>query len=290
MTVAVGATDVHLGWNVVTDARHLLAYPFMVNALRAGTVVAVVASVTGWFVVLRRQTFAAHTLSLIGFPGAAGAVWLGLGAQAGFFAFCVAGAVAIGVLPNEDDGRRSEESAVVGTVQALALASGFLFVTLYRGNLGGVGGLLFGNFLGITSGQVLVLVLVAGPVVALTLGAARPLLFASVDPAVAAARGVPVRLLGVVFLVLVGVAVAACSQITGSLLVFALLVLPPATAQRLTPSPLLGLGLGVALALGVTWLGLGIAFYSPYPIGFWISSLAFAAYAASVVATKPAHR
>jgi zinc/manganese transport system permease protein len=123
------------------------------------------------------------------------------------------------------------------------------------------------------------LLLVAGLVCLAVLSVVgRPLLFASVDPAVARGRGVPVRLLSAVFLLLLGLAVAGTSQITGSLLVFALLVAPAATAARLTARPALGLGLSVLIAVLVSWLGEAIAFYSPYPIGFWVTSLAFAGY------------
>jgi zinc/manganese transport system permease protein len=114
----------------------------------------------------------------------------------------------------------------------------------------------------------------------------RPLLFASIDPDVAAGRGVPVRMLGMLFLVLLGAAVAGASQITGSLLVFALLVMPAATAQALTASPRVGLGLSVLFALVVTWLGLIAAYYSPYPIGFYVATLAFAGYALAMVGSR----
>lgn len=272
-------------WNVVTDVHQLFAYPFMVNAFLAGTIVAVAAAVVGWFMVLRRQTFAGHTLALIGFPGAAGATLVGISAAAGYFGFAILGALVVAATRASGTAYRgfSEESAVVGTVQAFALAAGFLFVALYKGFLNGVNSLLFGTFLGITVGQVWALLLVA--VVALiVLGLiGRPLLFASVDPDVAAARGVQVRLLGVLFLVLLGVAVAEASQITGSLLVFALLVMPAAAAQRFTPRPVAGLVLSVVIAVTVTWLGLVVAYYSPYPMGFYITTFAFAVYLASFV-------
>jgi zinc/manganese transport system permease protein len=270
-------------WNVVTDVRQLFAYPFMVNAFLAGTIVAVAAALAGWFMVLRRQTFAGHTLALIGFPGAAGATLIGLSAGAGYFAFAIVGALVIASTGGSGTAHRgfSEESAVVGTVQAFALAAGFLFVALYKGFLNGINSLLFGTFLGITVGQVWVLLVVA--IAALTvLGLiGRPLLFASVDPDVAAARGVRVRLLGVLFLVLLGAAVAEASQITGSLLVFALLVMPAAAAQRFTARPVSSLALSLAIALIVTWLGLTVAYYSPYPMGFYITTFAFAVYLAS---------
>jgi zinc/manganese transport system permease protein len=267
---------------MVATLRDLFAYPFMVNAFRAGTIVAVVSAAMGWFMVLRRQTFAGHTLSLVGFPGAAGAILIGLSSSLGYFVFCVVAALIIGTAPRGVAATRyRDESALIGSVQAMALALGFLFVSLYRGNLNGLTGLLFGSFLGITSGQVLALLVIAtGALLALGL-IARPVLLASVDPEIAAAAGVPVRVLGVAFLVLLGVAVAETSQITGSLLVFALLVLPPATAQVLTGRPVLGIVTSVALALGVTWVSLVIAYYTPYPTGAFITTLSFVAYVAA---------
>src|SRR5438034_3792041 len=254
----------------------------MINALRAGTVVAVVSGALGWFMVLRRQTFAGHTLSLVGFPGAAGAILLGVSAALGYFGFCIAAGLVIAMAsPPGGSAVYSEESAVIGSVQAFALACGFLFVNLYHGSLNGLTGLLFGSFLGITSGQVLALVAVAVPAL-VTLGLiARPLLFASVDPEVAAAAGLPVRALAVVFLLLLGVAAAEASQITGSLLVFALLVLPPATSQVITGRPLLRIRLSVLLGVVVTWVGLVMAYYTPYPTGALITTLALEAYVAA---------
>jgi zinc/manganese transport system permease protein len=257
----------------------MFQYAFMVNAVRAGTVVAVVSGAMGWFMVLRRQTFAGHTLSLVGFPGAAGAILLGLSPALGYFGFCIAAGLVIAMAsPPVGSAVYSEESAVIGSVQAFALASGFLFVNLYHGNLNGLTGLLFGSFLGITSDQVLYLVAVAVPALAALGMIARPLLFASVDPEVAAAAGVPVRSLAVIFLLLLAVAAAETSQITGSLLVFALLVLPPATAQVITSRPLLGVGLSIALGVAVTWAGLVMAYYTPYPTGAFITTLSFGAY------------
>ena len=127
------------------------------------------------------------------------------------------------------------------------------------------------------------------PLVALAIGG-RQLLFASVDPDVAEARGVPVTTLGVAFLLLLGVAAAEASQITGSLLVFALLVIPAATAQRLTARPVVSIALSVALAVAVTWLGLAAAYYSSYPIGFFVTTFGFAAFALAQIATHRAER
>jgi len=259
------------------DLRQLFDYQFMVNALEAGGVVAVMAAVVGWFMVVRRQTFAGHTLSVIAFPGAAGAALAGIPVAWGYYAACALGALVLS--PAVRGGRsHSSESAVIGTVQAVGLACGFLFVALDHTVLNGLNGILFGTFLGIDSGQVTALAAVAAATVALVALAGRPLLFASLDAEVAAAAGVPVRALGLAFLLVLGLAVAATAQITGSLLVFTLLVTPAATAQVLTPRPAAGLAIAVAIAVAVTWTGLAIAYYSPYPVGFWITSLSFALY------------
>ena len=267
-------------WDLGDDVRQLFQFHFMVNAFRAGTIVAVVAGLIGWYVVLRHQTFVGHTLAIVAFPGAAGAVLVGIAAAWGYFGFCVAGALVIAGVPRARARGYSDESAVIGTVQAFALACGFLFVTLYQGLLDDVNSLLFGSFLGITDGQVRTLLWVSIGVVAALSLMARPLFFASVDPDVAAARGVPVRALSAGFLVVLGLAVAEASQITGALLVFALLVVPAATAQLITVRPVASAALSVGLALTATWLGLAIAYFTDYPIGFTVTSVAFAGYLA----------
>jgi zinc/manganese transport system permease protein len=273
-------------WNLLTDLQEMWAYPFMVNAFRAGTIVAVVAAIVGWFMVLRRQSFAGHTLAVVGFPGAAGATLIGLSTTYGYFAFCVVAAIVLGLIPRIGRDADGLESALTGTIQAFLLACGFLFAALYKGLLGGVTALLFGSFLGITATQVWVLLAVAVVVLALLAVIGRPLLFASVDPDVAAGRGVRVRLLSMLFLVILGAAVAGASQITGSLLVFALLVMPAATAQALTASPRLGLAISVAFAVVVTWIGLFAAYYSPYPIGFFVTTFAFVGYVLARIRIK----
>lgn len=273
-----------LSWNPITDLRELWSFPFMINAFRAGTIVAVLAGVLGWFMVLRRQSFAGHTLSVIAFPGAAGAALLGVAAGWGYFGFCLAGAAVIaaaGRRRSTDTGGGAGfagESAVTGIVQAFALACGFLFVALAKNFLNGLNPVLFGSFLGITSTDVTVLALVAVIVLAALGVVGRPLLFASIDPAVAAARGVPVAGLSVLFLLGLAAAAAATSQITGTLLVFALLVLPAATAQTLTARPAASLALTVVIGIVVTWIALIVAYYTPFPIGFYITTLAFAGY------------
>jgi zinc/manganese transport system permease protein len=269
-----------LSLDPVADFEAMAEYPFMVNALWAGTIVAVMAGAIGWFMVLRRQTFAGHTLSVIAFPGAAAASLAGLPLAVGYFGACGLGAAALAAVGRGGESGGADESASIGTVQAFALGLGFLFVNLYSGQLSSLQSLLFGTFLGITGGQVETLAAVAAVALVLLAAIGRPLLFASVDGEVARAAGVPVRPLALAFLLLLGLAVAATAEITGALLVFALLVTPAATAQQLTARPGWGIALSVALALLVTWVGLTIAFFSPYPVGFWVTSLSFGLYVA----------
>jgi len=268
-----------LSLDPVADLEQMVEFPFMVNALWAGTIVAVMAGAIGWFMVLRRQTFAGHTLSVVAFPGAAAATLAGLPLALGYFGACGLGAALLaGTSRTARDAGGAGESAVIGTVQAFGLALGYLFVVLYGGQLSGLEALLFGSFLGITAGQVQTLFWVAVTSLVVLAVIGRPLLFASLDEVVAHAVGVPTRLLGFAFLLLLGLAVAATAEITGALLVFSLLVTPAATAQRLTARAGPGLALSVVIALLVTWVGLTISFFSPYPVGFWVTSLSFGLY------------
>ncbi|MDH6708347.1 zinc/manganese transport system permease protein [Kitasatospora sp. MAA19] len=278
MQLASDAASPVFSWNLLNDFQDMWSYLSMVNAFRAGLVVAVVCAVVGWFMVLRRQTFAGHTLSVAAFPGASLATLAGFSLSLGYFGFCVAAALVIAGLGRKGRESGAEESAVTGTVQAFALACGYLFISLYKGLLEGPTALLFGDFLGITTGQVVILAIVGAAVLAVLAVIGRPLLFASVDPQVAAGRGVPVRLLSTLFLVLLGAATAEASQITGTLLVFALMVIPAATAQQLTARPALSLALSVLLGLAACWAGLIAAYYQPYPLGFFVTAFAFTGY------------
>jgi zinc/manganese transport system permease protein len=277
-----------LSANPIDDLRLLFTYPFMVNALEAGTIVAVLAGIVGWYVVLRRQTFASHTLSVMAFPGATGAALAGLPTALGYYVACTAAALAIGRSGRAGERGRAQggESAVIGTVQTVGLAAGFLFLSLNHAVLGGPETLLFGTFLGITRGQVLGLGLVAVAALAVLAALARPLLFASIDREVARASGVPVALLDALFLLVLGVAIAATSQLTGALLVFALLVAPAAAAQQVTLRPVAGLAITVALALVTVWLALTIAYFSIYPVGFYVTTIGLALYVVARVAAR----
>jgi zinc/manganese transport system permease protein len=267
-----------LSLNLIEDVRQLTTFPFMVNALEAGTIVAVLAALTGWYMVLRRQAFAGHTLSVMAFPGATGAALIGIPASLGYYIACGVAALTMRRTGRARTASRSAETAAIGTIQATGLAAGFLFLSLNHQVLGGPETLLFGTFLGITSGQVLGLLAIGAVALAALALCARPLLLATVDREVAQASGVPVAALDLAFLLILGAAVATTSQITGALLVFALLVAPPAAAQKITVRPLPSLVLSIVFALVVVWLGLGIAYFSPYPVGFWTTTFAVGLY------------
>src|ERR1700736_5546641 len=254
----------------------LFRYEFMVHAFEAGTIVAIVAGTIGYFVVLRGSAFAAHALSHIGFAGATGAVVLALNPIVGLLAFTLGAGVAIGALGNRLRGR----DVTIGIVLAWTLGLGVLFLSLYRGYATEAYALLFGQILGISTANVLA-TLVAGVVTVVALVAVyRPLLFSSVDEDLASAKGVPVTALSIGFMAILAVAVTEAVQVVGVLLIFALIVTPAAIAVRFTSRPALAIGIGIVLALAFTWLGLTIAFYSPHPVSFFITSLAFATYVA----------
>ena len=256
----------------------LLQYHFMQNAYAAGTLVAVLAGAAGYFVVLRGQSFVAHTLSQVGFPGAAAGVLLNVSPVLGLLAFCGAGALAIGTLGRNVDAGRRTESAAVGSILALALGLGLLFVRLRGGSAQSIYAFLFGTVLGVTDTDVAITLAVAvAGAVALAI-MARPLVFASVDPNVAEARGVPVQALSIAFLLVLALSVAIAVQIAGTLLIFALLVTPAAAAVLLTARPMPALALSVAIAVAVTWVGLALAYYTDFPVGFFVTTLAFGAY------------
>lgn len=266
-------------WDLVADVQILLHYHFMRNAYLAGTLVAILAGIVGYFMVLRGQSFAGHSLANVGFAGATGAVLFGAPAIAGLF---IAGVLAAGGIQTLNLGARQgrQSDLAVGGVFTVSLALGFLFIHLatteYAANVYNV---LFGNVLGISDPDVCVIAWSAGALTVAMGVVARPLLFASVDPEVAAARGVPVRVLDLSYLIVLALVVAVAVQVVGVLLIFALLVTPAAIAQQLTVRPAQATTVAIALALVFTWLGLAVGFFTPYPVGFFITTFAFGTYA-----------
>lgn len=265
-------------WELVADVQHLLHYHYMQNAYLAGTLVAVMAGVVGYFMVLRGQSFAGHSLANVGFAGATGAALMGAPPVAGLFVAGVLASVGIQVL-NLGARQTRQGDVAVGAIFTASLALGFLFVHLSTAYAASVYNVLFGNVLGIADADVRTIAWAAAILLGVFVLVARPLLFASLDPDVAAARGVPVHGLAIGYLVLLALVVAVAVQVVGVLLIFALLVTPAAIAQRLMTRPARAVALAVTLALVFTWLGLAVGYFTPYPAGFYITTFAFAAYA-----------
>ncbi len=252
----------------------MFRYDFMLHAFEAGTIVAVIAGMIGYFIVLRRSSFAAHALSHVGFTGAAGAVLIGINPIFGLFLFTMGGGLFIGIL-----GRKAESRDVqIGTVLAFMLGLGVLFISLYKGYATEAYSLLFGEILGISSSNVLI-TLIAGIIVAVVLACFyRPLLFVSLDEDVAEAKGLSAFWMGILFMVLIAAATSIAVQVVGVLLIFSLMVTPAAIAERLASKPSQGIFISVLVAVLATWLGLFISFYLPCPVSFFITAIVFLIY------------
>jgi zinc/manganese transport system permease protein len=257
--------------------------PFFHNAVLAGTFIALAAGLVGYFLVLRAQVFTGDALSHVAFTGAMAALAAGYDLRLGLFVGCIgAGLLLAGI------GRAGRaDDVVIGSAFAWILGLGSFFLTLYTtsrsGALGGAGtSVLFGSIFGLDGGQTLVAVLVAAAISAAMLVIARPLLFATVDEAVAAARGVPVRVLGFGFLALVGACAGEATQAVGSLLLLGLLAAPAGAAIRLTDRPFQGLALSAGFAVAEMWAGLAASALIPsLPPSFAIMAAATTAYGAT---------
>ncbi len=269
-----------------SDWIDVLQAGFIRNAFIGGTLVAVAAGLIGYFVVIRRMAFAAHALAHIGFPGATGAILIGAPVTLGLAVFCIAGGLAIGILGKQIAARE----IATGTILAFATGLGVLFSSLASESANTVTNVLFGNLLAISQDQILVFL---GFTVALALGLAviaRPLAFASIDPRVAEAKGVPVKALGVAFTVLLALVITMAVQVVGTLLLFALVVTPCAAALALTARPIATAAIGTAFGLVSVWLGLVLAVMFNLPPSFVIVTIAFVLWLAVLWRTRESHR
>jgi zinc/manganese transport system permease protein len=251
-----------------------LTSPFMRDALLGGTIVALAAGLIGYFVVIRNTAFAAHALAEIGLPGATGAVLVGLPVAFGLGVFCVGGALVIGALGK----RAAERDVATGTVLAMAIGLALLFNSLATKASSTMTNILFGNLLAISHGQ---LVTFAGLLILLAVSIGfiyRPLLFASVNRQVAEAKGVPVRALSIIFMALLGLAVTMAVQAVGTLLLFALIVTPAATAIMLTPRPSIAMLISTIISMVSVSVGLGVSAMFNLPPSFVIVAIACTAW------------
>jgi zinc/manganese transport system permease protein len=273
--------------NPFAGIAHMLSEPFIAHALLAGTFIALAAGVVGFFVVLRRQVFAGDALSHVAFTGAVAALAVGADLRAGLFVACVGFALALAALGRAGTSGLADD-VVIGSSFAWILGLGVLFLTLYTTSrsAGGDGkagvSVLFGSIFGLSASQAYVAAAIGLGVTVAILAIARPLLFASIDEKVAAARGVPVRLLAAAFLVLLGITAAEATQAVGSLLLLGLLAAPAGAAYRLTARPYLALLLSAGFAVASIWFGLVLAYAAPsLPPSFAIMAVATAIFVAS---------
>jgi zinc/manganese transport system permease protein len=275
----------------------MLSQEYMRNALLAGTFVALACGVTGWFVVLRGQVFAGDALSHVAFPGALAAASAGIDQRVGLFVATIAAGAAIGALGRGVLGRGADASGGSAAADDTAIGVAFTFILglgvffLARASMSSAGGAgvagahtLFGSIFGLTGGEARLAAAIALGATAATVAIGRPLLFASVAPEVAAARGVPTRLLGVGFVALLGVVAAEATQVVGALLLLGLLAAPAAAAHRLAHSPFAAIALAGALAIASMWGGLALAYAIPsLPPSTAIVTIAVAIYYASAM-------
>jgi zinc/manganese transport system permease protein len=252
----------------------MFEYDFMRTAFMAGGIVAIVAGTVGFFLVLRNLSFAGHALSHVGFAGATGSVLIGIGALWGLLVFTLAAAVAMGLLGD----RLRNRDVAVGIILSLALGLGVLFLYLYTTSATEATAILFGNVLGVSFDTVFGLLGLAVVSLLALAALSRPLLFATLEPELAEAKGVSLRLVSVLFLMIVAIAVAEAAQVVGVLLVFVLMVGPAAASLQLASRLRWGVALSVALALAETWGGIALAYLTDWPTTFWIVLLSCLVY------------
>jgi zinc/manganese transport system permease protein len=261
----------------------MLTQEFTRNALLAGSAIAVASALIGYFVVLRAQVFAGDALSHVAFTGVLAAALAGIDLRVGLFAATIAVALLFAALGE----RVRVDDVAIGVVFAWVLGLGVLFLDLFNRGAGGANGViasraLFGSIFSLTAADTTIAIAIAAAISAALATIARPLLFATIAPASAVARGVPVGLLGAGFLVLLGIDAGEAVQAVGALLLLGLIAAPAGAAFRLTADPRLGLALSAAFGLASVWIGITIAYLVPsLPPSSAIVGVAVAIYAAS---------
>jgi len=252
----------------------MFSFTFMQNAWLSGTIIAIVCGTAGFFAMLRGSAFAAHALPKIGFAGAAGAVWLNANPLLGLSLFSIGGALGIGWL-----GKGARRDVVIGLVLAFGLGTGALFLSFNNEYAAGAISLLFGQIVGVSQSEVVDTALLALLAMAMIAFLYRPLLFATISPESAEARGVSLRMLDILFLVIIGIATAITVPIVGALLSFSLLVGPAAAASHLTHRPGRAILVSVVLAVVSLWVGIALAYDTGWPVGFFVASVVVLVYA-----------
>ncbi len=273
--------------NPFAGIGHMLQHPFLRYAFLAGTAIALAAGLVGYFVVLRQQVFTGDALSHVAFTGALGALAAGIDPRVGLYGACIIVALVMAAFGS----RGNADDAVIGIVFAWVLGLGAFFLTIYTTSRSGMNGgttgvnVLFGSIFGLSRAQARTSAAIAVIVAVAVITLARPLVFASIDQAVAGARGVPVRALDFAFLALVGITAAEATRAVGALLLLGLLAAPAGAAQRLTSRPFAAMWLSAAIAVLSIWAGLAIAYAAPkIPPSFAIVAVATSCYLTTILA------
>ncbi len=259
---------------IIQFVNELFAYDFMRNAMIAGTLAAIVSAIVGYFVVLRSQTFAGHALSHIGFAGATGAGLIGLTAATGQLLLMLLAAISMGSLGE----RAAKRDIAIGTTLAVALGLGVLFLYFYTDYAGRAMSILFGDLLGISTALIKSMFIYSVISLVGLLLISKQLLFATLEPELAEAKGMSLRVISIVFLMLVAIAITEASQVVGILLVFTLLIGPAASAFCCTKRVWSGISLSILIGVISVWVGIILAYITNWPISFWISILSFIGY------------
>lgn len=254
----------------------------MQTAFIASGIVAIICGLVGYFLLIRREAFAGHALSHVGFAGATGASLVGVSPFLGLLVFSLGAGGLIGAIGP----KLKDRDIAIGLVLSTSMGLGLLFLHFYTRYASQVTGLLFGNIFAVDTQTLYGLIILSLVCCAVMLLFMRPLLFASLQPDLAEAKGVSLRRISILFLGLVACVTAACVQVTGILLTFSLMVGPAAVARQLTTTVWKGVFLSIFLAIAEAWGGIIIAWITDYPVSFWISLLSFAVYLFSLLISK----
>lgn len=260
----------------------MFKYEFMINAFSASGIIAILSGVVGYFLVLREQTFAGHALSHVGFTGATGAALLGIPPLWGMIGFTLVVGIIMGILGE----KLSTRDVGIGIILSLSFGFGLLFLYFFTSYATQINGLLFGNILCVNKEMLMNLFIITLFCLISISAIARPLLFSSIQPELAEAKGVSLQKISIIFLSITSLAVAACSQIVGVLLVFTLMVGPSAAAQNFTSKIIIGIILSILFSIIQAWVGISLSFYTNWPTSFWITTLAALFYGISILFKK----
>lgn len=259
---------------MIEQLHYYLTYDFVRNALIAGTLAAILGAVAGYFVVIRKVSFAAHSLAHVGFTGATGAALLALSPLEGMLLISVLAGLMMGVTGN----RLQRSDLAIGMTLSLCLGVGTLFLTLYKGFAGQATAILFGNIFGVSHHQIIQTLVLAVISLGILMLVSRRLLFVSIQPDLAEARGISLSAMSIVFMVILAISVTLASQVVGILLVFTLIIGPAGVATRLCRNFWSGLTTSVIIGLFAVWIGILLACITSWPPTFWITTIIFSLY------------